>query len=68
MVPDTAASRVGLVAGDVVHRIDREDTASVAEVVHVLGHRCAGETVTLAIERNGTLIEVSVELGPRPPD
>jgi len=65
VLPGTAAERAGLRAGDVIRRIDREETAAVEDVIVVLGFRCGGDSVRVTVERDGALHTVPVLLADR---
>ncbi len=65
VLPGTAAERAGLLPGDLIRRVDREETISVEDVVIVLGFRCGGDRVDVTIERDGMLRTLPVRLGAR---
>ena len=65
LIEGEAAGRAGLLPGDVIHRVDDEDVATVDAVINVIGHRCAGDLVNVTVERGGSLRTVSVRLGVR---
>lgn len=68
VIAGTPAEAAGLRVGDVIERVDRKDVPTAAAVISVLGHRCEGERVVLAIDRGGVESEVDLVLGARPPD
>lgn len=65
VLPGTAAERAGLFAGDVIRRIDREETTAMADVIVVLGFRSGGDLVNVTVERNGSLLTLPVRLDDR---
>ena len=65
VLPDTAAQRAGLRAGDLIRRVDREETDALEDVIVVLGFRCAGDLVQITVERDGAVLTLPVRLGER---
>jgi serine protease Do len=68
VIAGTPAQAAGLRVGDVIERVDREDVATAAAVISVLGHRCEGEGVVLAVDRDGIEREIRIVLTARPSD
>jgi regulator of sigma E protease len=59
---DSAAARAGLQAGDEIVGFDGEPVEDFSELIRLVAPK-AGESATLAIKRNGQLIEVPITLG-----
>ena len=67
VVKDTAAERAGFQVGDLVYRVDRDEVATIEDVIAMIGYRFDGERVEITVERGGKLLTLPVRLGPRPP-
>jgi S1-C subfamily serine protease len=61
------AALYGLVVGDVVVAVEGRPVLSLAELAIDLGDHTPGDLVTITVDRDGTLIDVAVVLGARPP-
>ena len=68
MIPDTAAERFGLEAGDVILRIDDVPIGSARRVQDALVSRHPGDVITMELLRSGERQTVRLELGRRPAD
>jgi immune inhibitor A len=62
VAPESPADAAGLRNGDKVMRIDGTQFASTSEVRDALRTRLAGDTVVLAVEQEGKLVEVAATL------
>ena len=64
VVPDSAADKAGIEAGDVILSVDQKQIESSNDLVNAVGLRSVGEKVTLEIiGENGQLKMVQAELG-----
>jgi S1-C subfamily serine protease len=61
------AALSGLIVGDVVVAVEGRPVLSLAELAIDLGEHTPGDLVTITVDRDGTLIDVAVVLGARPP-
>ena len=61
--PGTAASRGGIVQGDVIRRFAREDVSSSVDLIRLIRQRTAGELVQIQLVREDKRVEVEVRLG-----
>lgn len=66
VMPDGAAARGGIEAGDVIISLDGRDVHSFAELAANVGTMGAGRTVQLGILRDGEELTIKVELEERP--
>jgi serine protease Do len=66
IAPDSAASRAGLLPGDIIVAIDGYDVLYLAQLFDRLFSYYPGDTVTMTYFREGEQFEVSVTLGERP--
>ena len=62
----TPAADAGLQQGDVIVKIGDKDVASDVDLFTLLRKDKPGDTITLTVDRDGTLATVSVTLGQRP--
>jgi S1-C subfamily serine protease len=62
VVPDTAAADAGLLPGDLIVAVDGEAVATPTEVRDAVRDRAPGDEITLEIQREGDLQELTVEL------
>jgi serine protease Do len=53
VLPESAAEKAGIKAGDVVKAIDGKEVANYAQVLHQLGSRYEGDKVNLTLLRDG---------------
>lgn len=67
VVRGEAASRAGLMPGDVIVSVDGEPVANTQGAIRMIAGRQPGETVKFAIERGAKKREVEVPLGSRAP-
>jgi serine phosphatase RsbU (regulator of sigma subunit) len=65
LAPDSGAAAGGVQAGDRIAGVGREVVRSASEAAHALQRHKIGERVPYLLERNGTLVEVEVKIGPR---
>ena len=64
VIPDSAAERAGVEAGDVIVKVDDKDIKGSGDLVNTVGLRSVGEEVTLElVGQDGRLKTVQVELG-----
>ena len=63
IVPEGAAERAGILAGDIIRRLDETRITSFNDLVNELLNRNPNENVTLQIDRYGRLMQVEVTLG-----
>ena len=64
VVPNSAADKAGLLAGDIIKKIDGQRIAKFEELrLHVAQHQ-PGERLELEVERNGQRLDLTVELMP----
>jgi serine protease Do len=68
VMPDTAASKAGLKANDVVVSLGGKSVKDVQNFIEAVGQHKPGEEVTLRIKRGDLEKEVKATLGKRPPD
>lgn len=66
VVPNSAGSRAGLKAGDVIVAIDGQKIDDRHPLAQILLQRSIGDTVTLEIVRGTETLTLEVTLGPRP--
>lgn len=62
IVPNSAAAKAGLLAGDVIEKFNGEKVDSVRQLAEVVRRYQAGDTVPISIRRGGSIIEVEVVL------
>jgi serine protease DegQ len=62
----SAAAAAGIAAGDVIVEFDGEPIESTEDLVTALREKAAGDSVTVALERGGERVEITVTLGERP--
>jgi hypothetical protein len=67
VLPDTAAERAGLRAGDVILAVDGWEVTSTEALIDRLKGHGAGSRIRLRIRRGDAEMEIEVILGPRPP-
>lgn len=60
------ASSAGLRAGDVITAIDNKEIKTMTELTDYIKSKNIGDTVTLKINRNGEVLEISCELSEQP--
>ncbi|MBZ5589532.1 MAG: SpoIIE family protein phosphatase [Acidobacteriia bacterium] len=65
LTPGSGAAAGGVLAGDRIAGVGREVVRSSSDVERVLQRHGIGELVPYLVERDGTLIELKVSLGPR---
>lgn len=68
VLPGSPAERAGLVAGDVLTRIDGEVVSRPEDVVQQLAERRSGERVNVGFARGGAQRITAVRLEPKPDD
>lgn len=68
VIPDTAAQRFGLEAGDVILRIDGARTGSASRVSDAIASRHPGDVIKIELLRSGKRQTIRLELGLRPDD
>jgi SAM-dependent methyltransferase len=68
VIPDTAAQRFGLEAGDVILRIDGARTGSASRVSEAIVSRRPGDLIRIELLRSGERQTIPLELGRRPDD
>jgi serine protease Do len=68
VAPDSPAARAGLQEGDVIRSVDGVETDSPRDVQRAIMNRRAGETVRIAVERNGAFVstELTTDAMPAP--
>jgi serine protease Do len=59
VTPNSPAAQAGLKAGDRITALDGQPVARLAQLMHLLGPKYAGETISLQYERGGKKIEVA---------
>lgn len=60
------AAAAGLLAGDVVVRVDEEAIGSMTELIAVLRRRAPGDDVVLRVHRGSEVLQISLQLAERP--
>jgi len=65
---DSPAGRAGLLAGDIILRVDGRPVEDVGHLMRLIGGAIQGTTIRLAIDRDGTEQDLPVTLGSRPAD
>lgn len=68
VIPGSPAERGGIVPGDVIVRIDGQNTGTPRDIVGLVGERASGERVSVALKRGPADRLLSVTLAPRPDD
>jgi serine phosphatase RsbU (regulator of sigma subunit) len=63
VAPGSGAARAGVQAGDRISGVGREVVRSPSDVARVLQRHRVGERVPYLLERHGTLVELTVQLG-----
>lgn len=67
VVKDSPAEKAGIKIGDIITKIDGEKVeAKKAELAQIIAKKKAGETITLALWRNGKTLEVKAKLDTTP--
>jgi serine protease Do len=66
VTPDSAAAKAGILAKDIIVRIDAHDIVNQETLINTLLGYKAGEVVTILLERDGKRMELKATLGPRP--
>ncbi len=66
VLPDTAAARAGLAAGDVVLSVDGVAVPDLASLQKTLKQKFQGDKIRLTVHRGDEDLEIEVELGARP--
>ena len=61
--PGSAADLAGILVGDVITTFDDQQIASPDELVAAITTRQPGDRVDLVLDRNGTTVDLTVELG-----
>jgi S1-C subfamily serine protease/predicted esterase len=56
VMPNTAAARVGLKAGDVIVEVDGKPVQRLAQLRHLLGPKYEGDTIALKVKRAGKTV------------
>lgn len=62
IVPDSAAEKAGLQAGDVIEKFNGEKVDSVRQLAELVHRYQVGDTVPISIRRGGSIIEVEIVL------
>ena len=62
--PGSPAEEAGIQVGDVITAVNGEEVATASQLRNAIGLVRLGETVTLAIVRDGQQMEVDVQVGP----
>lgn len=65
--PGSPAAESGLAVGDVVVAIEGRPVLSLAELAMDLGDHAPGDLVTITVDQQGTMLDIPVVLGTRPP-
>jgi serine protease DegQ len=60
------AAKAGILQGDIITKIDGEEMVESADVLVAIRDRKPGETVEVALDRNGTVLSIKVTLEERP--
>ncbi|MBL8535338.1 MAG: PDZ domain-containing protein, partial [Betaproteobacteria bacterium] len=63
VVPEGPAHRAGLLAGDIVTRLDGIPIPDASALVHAVSRRKPGETAVLEIRRGEETTRIRIELG-----
>jgi serine protease Do len=63
---DSAASKAGLKAGDIITSINGQEVNSEQTVIFLIANLQPGETIPVEVLRNGETVELSATLGKRP--
>lgn len=66
VVPDSAAAKAGIAAGDVILEVSGRPVADSTQMRAELGKHAAGEAVTIAVDRQGERLELRAVLQKRP--
>lgn len=62
----SAAERAGILAGDIILRLDDNPVRTVEEVIRIIGSRSPGTRLRIDIEREGDPLELDATLGRMP--
>jgi S1-C subfamily serine protease len=65
VMPDTAAAKVGIQAGDIIAEVDGEKVDSAMRLVQLVGDRKPGDVVRITYVRQGKASNVKATLGKR---
>ena len=68
VIPNTSAEKAGLTAGDVILRLDDEETNSYSALVRERNKHQPGDWYTLSILRDGQVLDVEAQFKPCDPD
>ena len=68
VIPDTAASRVGIQVNDIISRVGKYEVHDTATAIAAIGIHSAGSKVSFTILREAKKISITVTLGKRPED
>jgi len=66
--PDSPAAKAGVVAGDVILRVDDRAIEQPGDLIRAIGDTKPGQAVTLKVWRKGATRELSAKLGEMTPD
>jgi putative serine protease PepD len=66
VVPDAPAAKAGVRAGDVITRVDNQPVREPSDVSSAIADNKPGDRVTIQVERNGSIVNLSATLGTRP--
>jgi len=65
VLPDSAAAKAGLKAGDVVKRFEGKAVTTYASFVMMIGKKKPGDKVTITVQRDKKMIDLKATLGKR---
>ena len=60
VVPDSPANRAGLIAGDIIQRVDEATVDTSSEVQRAIYKRKIGDPAKLTVDRGGTMMEINI--------
>jgi len=66
VIAGTAAAASGLEAGDVIVEFQGQTIETPFQLLHEIGSRAVGDTVTFKVQRNGETLTLTATLGARP--
>ncbi|MDH4100990.1 MAG: ChaN family lipoprotein, partial [Nitrospirota bacterium] len=61
VAPKSAAERVGILAGDIILKVDGDETKTFADLTYTLRGKKVGDKLKVALERSGAVVNYELE-------